>query len=119
MSELNPESLSCTELLKRAMQAHWPAEKSMENLAKQLAQPVRMLHLPSTKDSPNGKSVALDGITDRQAQSMIAGALQITMQTQRLMFAALEGMAIQIESMKAEPELPDCTSDRCEMVVEP
>ena len=94
MSEINPESLSCTDLLKRAMQAHWPAEKATENLAKALREPVRMLYPPN-----GGKPISTTGPSERETLCLIAGALHISMQTQRLMFAALEGIAIQIESM--------------------
>jgi len=88
MSNLNPEQLTVSELLLRAMPAHAGAEQAIKLL-------IARIH-----DTNNGQVIHLPGQPPRQLQgpqqieilATLTQAFQIILQTNRLMMVALEAI---------------------------
>lgn len=107
MSEMNPENLTTTDLLKKAMPAHIGNEQSLDNLMRQLRDPGngKVLHMPGEP-----KVLRITGPSDREIQLLTIQAIRATMQTLRLLFAAVEGIDLQTRKPDSSIHLNDESS---------
>lgn len=92
-SSMNPEALSASELLQRAMAAHVGNEKNLEGLLNALMDPAsgKVIHLPG-----NPKALRVSGPSEREIQQVTVQAMRVLFQSVRLLMVAVESIDLRL-----------------------